>query len=85
MGVLKDGSLQCGEMGLAVVAVQILSTVPPVAVDIVGAATERAHILTVVLNLDNEINRRLLRGESFLELEYCHIDKSLSLIYRYIL
>ena len=56
MGILKDGSLQDGEMGFAVVAVQILAVVRLVTVDVMDAATERAHIIAVVLNLDDEVN-----------------------------
>ena len=56
MGILKDGSLQDGEMGFAVVAVQILAVVRFVTLDVMDAATERAHIIAVVLNLDDEVN-----------------------------
>ena len=56
MGVLKDSTLQHREMGLAVVAVQILTVVSTVTVDVVNATAERTHISTVVFNLDDEVN-----------------------------
>lgn len=56
MGILKDGPLQYGEMGFAVIAIQILAVVSIVTVDTVNTTAERAHICAVVLYLDNEIN-----------------------------
>ena len=64
-------------MGLAVVAVQVTPVVPFVAVDVVDTAAERAYISAVVLNLDDEINGGLLRGESLLKIKYSHSSSSL--------
>ena len=56
MCILKDSSLQYGEVGFAVVAVQILAVIGIVTVDIVNATAERTHISAVVLYLDDEVN-----------------------------
>lgn len=77
MGVLKDGSSKDGEMGLAVVAVQILAVVRLVTVDVVDTTAERTHISAVVLNLDDEINGGLLRGETLMEIKYSHSSSPL--------
>ena len=56
MCILKDGSFQYGEMGFAVITIQILTTVGTVTIDIMNASAERTGISTVVLNLDDKIN-----------------------------
>lgn len=72
MSVLKDSSLQYGEMGFAVVAVQILAIVGTVTVDVVNTTAERTHISAVVLYLDDEINGRLLRRKLLMEIKNSH-------------
>ena len=56
MSILKDGSFQHGEMGFAVIAVQVLAVVSIVTVDIVNTTAERTHISAVVFNTDDEVN-----------------------------
>ena len=56
MGILKDGSSKNGEMGLAVITIQILAVVSIVTVDIVNTTAERTHISAVVFNFDDEVN-----------------------------
>jgi len=77
MGVLKDGSSKDGEMGLAVVAVQILAVVRLVTVDVVDATAEWAHISAVVLTLDDEINGGLFCGKTLMEIKNSHSSSSL--------
>lgn len=76
MGILKDSSAQCREMGLAVVAVQVTTIVSLVAVDVVNTTAERTHISAVVLNLDDKVNGRLLRGEMLMEIKNSHSSSS---------
>jgi len=78
MSILKDGSFQHGEMRFAVVAVQILSVISGITVDIVNTTTERTHISAVILNLDNEVNGRLLRGKPFMKNKNSHSSSPLT-------
>ena len=65
-------------MGFAVVAVQILTIVGTITVDVVNTSAERAHISTVVFNLDDEVNGRLLCGEPLMEIKNSHSSSSLA-------
>ena len=66
-------------MGFAVVAVQVTPVVPLITVDVMDTSTERAHISAVVLNLDDEINGRLLCGETLMEIKNSHSSSPFSL------
>ena len=69
MSILKDSPCKNREMGLAVVAEQVTPVVPSITVDVVYAATERAYISAVVLNLDDKINGGLLRWKPLMEIK----------------
>ena len=72
---MLDGHMMIDrEMGLAVVAEQVTPVVPSITVDVVYAATERAYISAVVLNLDDKINGGLLRWKPLMEIKNSHIS-----------
>lgn len=72
MGILKDSPRKDRKMGLTVVTIQVLAVVSLVTIDVVDTTAERADISSVILNLDDEINGRLLRGEPLVEIKNSH-------------
>ena len=74
MSILKDSPCKNREMGLAVVAEQVTPVVPSITVDVVYAATERAYISAVVLNLDDKINGELQRKKQLIKKKNSHIS-----------
>lgn len=65
-------------MGFAVVAVQILTVIGTVTIDIMNASAERTDISTVVLNLNDEVDGGLLSGKTLIEVKNRHSSSPLT-------
>ena len=72
MGILKDSPSQYREMGLAIVAVQVLTVIRIVTIDAMDAPTKRTQIIAVIFNTDDEVNGGLLGGETLIEIKNSH-------------
>lgn len=70
--VLEDCAFQCGELALAVVAVELPPVVVLMIYPFVYASALGADVAVLVLCIDDEVNRGVLVGKPFCKLKIVH-------------